>query len=444
MSTIWLPLFLVFLLILLNGLFAMSEIAIISAKRTRLQSMAQNGRYRSRAKAALKLMQDPNRFLSTVQVGITLIGILAGAYGEKTIAQELALLLEGVPGIGRYSDTISLIIVVSTITYLSVVVGELVPKRLGMQNAESVSLFVARPMQFLSWVATPIVQLLSTSTDVILRLLGVAKTNQEIVSEEEIKMLVGQGVQAGTIQEAERAIVNSVFRFGDRRLEALMTPRTEVIWLDINDPPETIQQIMEENIFSRFPVCDGDLDRVVGVVRAKDMIAPLWEGQPLDLRQLAQEPLFLPETMMALSALERFRETGIHLGLLVDEFGGVEGLVTLIDLLEALVGDIPTEAEIEDPPLVQREDGSWLVDALLLIDDFKTAFAIDQMPAEGSYQTVGGFVVLMLGQIPKAGDTFIWQNCTFEVVDMDGNRVDKVLVKCEPYSANLEDDEEIQ
>lgn len=441
MSTIWLSLIFLFLLILLNGIFAMSEIAVVSAKKARLQHLADEG---SRmAVAALELTHKPTRFLSTVQIGITLVGILAGAYGEKTIARELTVLLGNLPVVGRYSETVSLIIVVGGITYLSVVVGELVPKRLGMQNAERISLIIARPMQMLSWLAAPFVSLLSASTDVLLRVLGATNVDEEPVSEEEIKILVDQGVKAGFIAEAERDMVESVFRFGDRRLEALMTPRTDVVWIDINAPEEKMRQLVEQNIFSRYPVCDGELDRVIGVVRTKDLLARIWAGEPVDLQAAMQDTLFLPESMLALKALERFRETGIHMGLLVDEFGGVEGLVTLIDILEALVGDIPTVAEMEDPPVVKRDDGSWLIDALYLIDEFKVTFGVPKMPGEGSYQTLGGFVVFMIGRIPRAGDKFTWEGWQFEVVDMDGNRVDKVLLRQEAYQPDQSEVPEI-
>ncbi|MCA9972140.1 MAG: HlyC/CorC family transporter [Anaerolineales bacterium] len=427
MTSVALEILFILFLMLLNGVFAMSEIAIVSSRRVRLQQQAQQG---SRgAHTALELAEEPNRFLATVQVGITLVGIFAGAYGGATLAQELAPLLVDVPLIGRYSSGISLVLVVSGVTYLSVLIGELVPKRLALQNPERIATLVAGPMQLLSRLATPIVRLMSVSTDAVLRLLRVPQTVDTAVSEEEIRVMVRESAQAGVIEEAERDIVEQVFRFGDKRLEALMTPRTEIVWLDINEPEADVRRTIEESTHTRFIVCDGELDQVVGIVHAKTLLARSLAGAPLDLNAAMQEPLYLPQTMLALNALERFKQTGAHLALLVDEFGGIEGLVTLINILEALVGDIPTPEEMEMPPIVQREDGSWLVDGLFLIDEFKELIDIATLPSPGSYQTLGGFMILMLGRMPMTGDAFDWHGYRFEVVDMDGNRVDKVLVQ---------------
>lgn len=427
MATVVTEILFILALILINGVFAMSELAIVSARRVRLQQQAQRG---SRgAKTALELAEAPNRFLATVQVGITLVGIFAGAYGGATLTQQLAPVLADVPLIGRYSGGISLVLVVSGVTYLSVLVGELVPKRLALQYAERIAVLMAGPMLLLSRLATPVVRLMSLSTDGVLRLLRVPMAVETAVSEEEIRVMVREGAQAGIIEEAERAMVEQVFRFGDRRLEALMTPRTEIVWLDVNDAETDSRQTIESSTHTRFLICDGELDRVLGVVHAKDLLARSWSGQPLDLRAAMREPLYLPQTMPALHALERFKQTGAHLALLVDEFGGIEGLVTLINILEALVGDIPTQDEMDTPPIVQRADGSWLVDGLLLIDEFQDVIDVYTLPGRDSYQTVGGFMILMLGRMPAAGDYFVWNGYRFEVVDMDGNRVDKVLVQ---------------
>lgn len=417
----------ILLLILLNGIFAMAEIAIVSARRIRLEKMAREG---SRgAEAALELADSPNRFLSTVQVGITLVGIFAGAFGGATIAQELADLLRDVPYLQNYAGAISLILVVGTTTYLSVVIGELVPKRIALQNAESISALVARPMSGLSWLAAPIVRVLSSSTDAILAVLGMEAQPQAAVTEEEIRVLVEQGAKAGIIEEAERDMVESVFRLGDRPLEAMMTPRPEIVWLDVGAPPEETRRLLEQSNFSRFPVCDGDLDHVLGVVHTKDLLGDCLGKQSLDLAEAMREPLFVPESVRALTALERFKKGGIHMVLLIDEYGGIEGLVTLIDILEAIVGDIPTLDEIAEPPIVQREDGSWLVEGLMPVDEFRDAFQLQDLPSEGMYQTLGGFMVFMLGSVPTAGDHFRWRGYRFEVADMDGNRIDKVIVE---------------
>ncbi|HSM55850.1 MAG TPA: hemolysin family protein [Candidatus Sulfomarinibacteraceae bacterium] len=438
MSNVTFEIAVILLLILFNGVFAMSEIAVVSARRARLEQMARQGNHGARA--ALDLVETPNRFLSTVQVGITLVGIFAGAFGGATIAAPLAELLRELPLIDRWAGAISLFLVVGVITYLSVVIGELVPKRIALQSAERIASLVARPMRALSVLATPIVRLLSLSTDGVLALMGIKASPEEAVTEEEIKVLVEQSAQAGVIEEAERDMVESIFLLGDRPLEAMMTPRPEIVWLDINESPQKIQEIIETSTHSRFPVCDGDLDNVLGVVRSKSLLDGCLGQRPLNLRELMQEPLFVPETVRALKALERFKQTGMHMALLVDEYGGIEGLVTLIDILEAIVGDIPTLDEIVEPPIVQREDGSWLVDGLLSVHDFQEAFDVTMMPGAGQYQTMGGFMVYMIGSVPRTSEYFGWGGFRFEVADMDGHRVDKILVEKAPDEEG--DDEE--
>lgn len=422
----------ILLLLVLNGIFAMSEIAVVSARPIRLQQMAQRG---SRGAAvALELTNNPNRFLSTVQVGITLVGIFAGAFGGANIAGELAVPLSELPRIGPYANAISLVIVVSIITFLSVVIGELVPKRIALGNAEQIAALVARPMRTLSTIATPIVRLLGFSTDIVLKLLGIQASEGEEVNEEEIRMMVQQGAESGAIEESERDMVESIFRLGDRSLESMMTPRPEIVWLDVNAPEEEIRRLIHASDSTRFPVCDGDLDHILGVVQAKDLLFACLDGRAFDIKAVMQEPLLIPEKMEALKALERFRQSGSHIALVFDEYGGIEGLITLIDILEAIVGDIPTMGEMVEPPIVQREDGSWLVDGLITIEDFKEAFAIRALPGEGKYQTLGGFVVFMLGSIPTSGNHFGWGRFRFEVADMDRYRVDKVLLTAVPLA----------
>lgn len=423
----------ILLLILLNGLFAMSEIAVVSARRTRLEQMSQEG---SRgAKVALELADAPNRFLSTVQVGITLVGVLAGAFGGAAIAGPLADVLEPLPLVGRYAGAVSLALVVGTTTYLSVVIGELVPKRLALQGAERIAAVIAQPMNALSVLAGPVVHLLSRSTDAVLALLGIEASPEAAVTEEEIKVLLEQSAQAGAIAEVERDMVESIFRLDDRPLEAMMTPRPEIVWLDANASQEEIREMVENAVHSRFPVCDGDLDHVLGVAMAKDLLSDCLAGRPLDLAAAMKEPLFVPETAQVMTALERFRSTGIHIALVVDEYGGIEGLVTLFDILEAIVGDIPTVEELTEPLIVERDDGSWLVDGLMAIDEFKHAFDIHALPGEGKYNTLGGFVVFMIGSMPTTGAHFGWGGFRFEVADMDGHRVDKVLLEEAPEEA---------
>lgn len=425
-------------LILLNGLFAMSEIAIISSRRTRLQQMAATGN--QGAATALELAEEPNRFLSTVQVGITLVSILNGAFGGSTIAEPLSDLLSGLPALAPYADALSLALVVSVITYLTVVMGELVPKRLALQGATTLASLVSRPMRLLSIAATPVVRLFSVSTDLVLRLLGVSDPAVANVTEEEIRILMAEGVQAGSIPKEEQEMIEGVFRLDDRPLMALMTPRTEIEWLDVNALPETLWAQVTGSSHSRFPVCDGDLDRVIGLVGARDLLETCKGNHDLDLRQIMYEPLYLPANMRARQSLERFRQTGRQIALLIDEYGGVEGLVTLFDILEAIVGDIPTMEELAEPPVMPRDDGSWLVDGLMLIDDFKAYFGISHLPAEGDYNTLGGFMIHNIGHLPRSGNSFTWSRWRFEVMDMDGNRIDKVLVQLVPPPGTAEDE----
>jgi putative hemolysin len=424
-----LEILIILLLIVLNGLFAMSETAVVSARQTRLQQMAQSNH--QGAQVALEMAQSPNRFLSTVQVGITLIGILAGAFGGANIANELVEPLQNVPWIGRYARGVSLALVVGTITFLSVVLGELVPKRIALAKPERIASIAARPMRSLSVIATPIVRLLSLTTDGVLALFKFDTQRADEVSEDEIRVMVQQAAEADIIENAERDMVESIFRLNDRPLRSMMTPRPEIVWLDVN-ASEEMHDIVKTSHHSRFPVCDGNLDRVLGAVHAKDLLSYSLNGEPLDVRAVMQEPLFAPESMHALNSLEHFNRAGVHMALLVDEYGEIEGLVTLIDILEAIVGDIPTADEMVRPHIVQREDNSWLVDGLISVEEFKEAFSVRSLPNEGKYQTLGGFVLMMLNSIPSEGKHFGWGGLRFEVADMDGNRIDKVLIEAVP------------
>ena len=423
----------IILLVVINGVFAMAEIAVVSARKTRLRQLASQGD--KRARAALDLADEPNRFLSTVQVGITLVGIFAGAYGGATLAQYLASYFRTIPFLAPYSSALGLGIVVAGITYLSLVIGELVPKRIALHSPERIASLLAGPMSTMSRLAAPLVYLLSVSTEAMLRLLSIQPSVEVPVTEEEIRVLVEQGTEAGMIEEAERDMVASIFRLGDRRVEALMTPRTEIAWIDINDPPDIVRETIEESDHSRFPVCDDSLDNVLGIVLVKDLLSVRMAGEPLDLGAVMRRPLYVPESMPALKVLELFKQTGMHMALLIDEYGGIDGLVTVVDILEAIVGDIPTPEELVAPPVVQRDDGSWLIDGLLPIDEFKELFNIRNLPDEDNYQTLGGFIVLHIGRIPTPSDHFEWNRLRFEVVDMDGNRVDKVLVALAEDSA---------
>ncbi|MDX2098460.1 MAG: hemolysin family protein [Leptolyngbyaceae cyanobacterium bins.59] len=434
MSSLAIEILIVVLLIIANGLLAMSEIAVVSSRKARLQQLANKGN--NKAKAALELANSPTQFLSTVQVGISLIGILAGAFGGATLAQSASRFLKSIPLIAPYSDLFGLVSVVLLITYFQLIVGELVPKRLAMNSPENIAASIAIPMRMLAQATSPVVHLLSSSTELMLRLLGVTPSSDPEVTEEEIKVLLQQGTEAGTFEEAEQDMVERVFRLGDRRVGSLMTPRPDIVWLDVEDSLEENRQLIVESGHSRFPVCQGDLDTMLGVIHVNNLLTRMLAGQPIDLVASVQPPLFIPESTRALKILESFKQSGTHIGLVVDEYGVIQGLVTLDDILQAIIGDMPSINE-EEAQAIQREDGSWLLDGMMPVDDFKEVLEIEEIPGEerGSYHTLAGFVVMHLGRIPVAADYFEWQRFRFEVMDMDGNRVDKVLVSVLPKQA---------
>ncbi len=431
MSSITLELLIILVLVLANGLFAMSEIAVVSSRKARLQEMSDKGDLKARA--ALELANSPNRFLSTVQVGITLIGILAGAFGGATLSQSLAVYLKRVPIalISESSDAIALVVVVLSITYLSLILGELVPKRLALNHPEKIAASVAVPMRFLSVMTAPVVHLLTTSTEWVLKVLGIeANPNEPLVTEDEIKVLIRQGTEAGMFEMAEQDMLERVFRLSDQTVSALMTPRPDILWLDLNDTIDMNRQKLIRSNHTRFPVCQNSLDNMLGVVSVTDVLARSLTEQAIDFTALLQQPLFIPENTRALKVLEFFKQSGTHIALVVDEYGVIQGLVTLNDVMEVIIGDIPFSDQPQEQPAIQREDGSWLVDGMLPIDRFKTLFKVRDLPGEqwGNYQTLGGFVITYLGRIPAAADHFYWNGFRFEVMDMDGNRVDKMLV----------------
>lgn len=429
MTSIVLELLIVLALVLTNGLFAMAEIAVISVRKTRLQELVNQGN--AKAQIALELSNSPNRFLSTVQVGITLIGILAGAFGGATLSQTLTQYVALVPLLAQWSQAIALGTVVVGITYLSLIIGELVPKRLGLNNPEQIAIAVAKPMSVLSAIAAPIVHLLSTSTEAIVRLMGIEQTTAEpLVTEEEIKVLVRQGTEAGMFEVAEQDMVERVFRLGDQTVGNLMTPRLDMVWLDLNDSMENNREKLVNSHHSRFPICHGSLDNVLGVLNSTDVLTKALLGDPLDFTDMLRPPLFVPGSTRAFRVLEMFKQSGTHIAFVVDEYGVIQGLVTLNDVMEVIIGDIPFSDQPHELPAIQRDDGSWLIDGMLPIDRFKEIFTLNYLPGEehGNYQTLGGFVITYLGRIPAAADHFEWHNLRFEVMDMDGNRVDKMLV----------------
>lgn len=406
----------------------MAELAVVSSRKVRLQQRAENGD--ENARAALALADSPNRFLSTVQIGITLIGTLAGALGGAGLTDDLELLISQAPVLRPYAHGLALGIIVLVVTYLSLVIGELVPKRLAMSNPEGIAAVVARPMKLLSVLGRPLIWLLSISTEGVLRLLRVKHANNSPVTPEEITGLMEQGEVVGVFEERETDIVESVFRLGDLRAGALMTPRTDIDWLDLEEPFEVNLQRMMDSPHTHFPTANGSLDDVQGILRGKDVLARVTDGEVVDLREGIQPALFIPESMPAFEVLELLKGAYGNLALVIDEYGGLLGMVTLFDVMEAIVGGISERGEPVIPEAVQREDGTWLVEGMMRIDEFKKLFDIDELPEESraGYQTVGGFVMTMIGSVPQAGQMFESSGWKYEVLDMDGMRVDKVLV----------------
>jgi putative hemolysin len=413
-------------LLIFNAILAMAEVALISARKARLQSDINRGD--ARAAIALKLVEDPNTFLSVIQIGITSIDLMTGAITGATLGVWIDFQLEKIPVLEPYSEVVGILIGILPITYLSLVLGELVPKRLAMRDPEGISSAIAKPMTFLTRLFAPLVRFLSFSTESVLRIFGVKVSEEPPVTEEEIQLLIDQGTEAGIFEEAEHDMVEGVFSLGDQRVYSLMTPRTDITWLDIDDPIEVIQQKIGENDFSLFPVRQGTLDVILGIIKARDLLIPVLAGDKVDLKELLRPAFYVPETMLASRALEILKEKGTDMLLIIDEFGGLQGLLTINDILEEIVG----EMEIDEPQFTQRQDGSWLLDGMLEIDEFKDLFDFKTLPHENEYETLSGFVMMSLGRVPQLTDYFEWNSYNFEVIDMDGRRVDKVLVTTLP------------
>lgn len=427
-------LLILFGLILLNGIFAMSEMAVVSSRKARLQHLADDG-HRG-AKVALRLAQEPSSFLATIQVGITVIGITSGAFGEATLVKDLSDWLSQWPLLDRYSNAIAVAIVISGITLASLIFGELVPKRLALLNAEWVASLVAQPMRALSRIAYPLVRALSAMTDGILRVLGLHARTEPPVTEEEIKVLMEQGAEAGVFEEHEQQLVSRVFRLDELRVTGVMTPRGEIVYLDVLEPLEENVRRIVEGQHSRFPVVRGGLKDVQGIVLAKTLLEDALAGRPVELANLAK-PLFVPETLTVMDLVAQFKQHRQTMALVVNEFGDVVGLVTLNDVMEALVGDIATAEDERDRDVVPRDERSWLVDGGVTIERFKDLLEIEEMLPEeelGTYHTVAGFALFELDRVPRVADRFEWRGWTFEVVDMDGNRIDKLLVTRPPVA----------
>lgn len=411
-------------LIILNGLFAMSEIAIVSTRKSRLEELLRKGN--KKARQVMNLSESPNKFLSTVQVGITSIGILLGVFGGNNVAGNFVGIFLKMGISNPYAHNLAIVFVVIIITFFSIVIGELVPKRIGLTNSEAIALIVAKPMIWLSKFSSPFVWMLSISTEFLVRILNIKKKESSHVTEDEIRALIEEGTTDGTIQEIEQDIVERVFHLGDQRIGALMTNRSDIIWLNLSDNTEITKNKIASDNHSVYPVCNNDIDRILGIVYSKDLFIAMLKKLPLDLKNMIKPVNILPIDLKAYQVLDKFKETKIHYGVVVDEYGTIQGMVTNNDILDALVGDI---TETDEPEVIKRSDNSWLIDGRLAFFEFIHEFEIETYDySEGHFDSIGGFVIHQLNAIPKTGDHFIWNGYNFEIVDMDGNRIDKILL----------------
>lgn len=428
MSNVVIEVLVIGLLLVANGVFAMTEIAVVTARKSRLRKLAEQGDVRARA--ALDLAESPNRFFSTVQVGITLVGVLAGAFGGATLSKVIAGALQPVPLLAPYGQGIGIAIVVIGITYFSLIIGELVPKRLAMNNPESIARFLAGPMTRLSVLAGPLVRFLGFSTDLVLRIANIKPRPQEGVSDEEIKLLLQEGVKAGVFHKAEPKMVESVLALDHLPVREIMTPRAKIIFLKRDDPHETVWHKIVVSGHSEFPVYEGTRDNVIGFVSIKAIYAHLAAGIPVRLSDLVVSPLVVPTMQPVMKLLEAFKQGGRRIALVADEFGAIIGLVTLVDVLEAIAGDIPSQEERLRPQARKRDDGTWLVDALIEIEDLERVIPALKFPPEQtrSYSTLAGFILDQVGRVPLEGEFLVWSRYRLEIIDMDRHRIDKVLV----------------
>jgi putative hemolysin len=418
----------VIMLLVLNGVFAMSELAIVTARKVRLEQRADDGD--AGARAALALAHDPTQFLSTVQVGITLIGVLAGAFGGATIAEKLALGLARVSAIAPYAEAVALAIVVTALTYMSLLIGELVPKRVALSQPERVASLVARPMRVLSRVAAPLVALLTGPTNLLLRLFGIRVSTEPSITVQEIRALIEQGAEIGAVEGSEHEMAEGVFRLGDRHVADVMTPRTRVEWIDVSEPPDVIRgQIMEQGT-ARYLMCDGEIDNVVGVAHAEDLLVRCLEGAPFDVRPVLWQPLYVPAAMTALDLLGQFRKSRQYVAIALDEFGGLQGVVMLDDLVEAVLGELPGRGESVVPSIERRDEQTWAIKGSVSLEDVETTLDLSEIPADvrRGVRTFGGFVMTMLGRVAVVGDVVEWDGLRARVDAMDGRRIERLIV----------------
>lgn len=429
-------LLIIIILIILNGLLSMSELAIVSSRKGKLQKMLNEGK--KNAKIVMDLINDPNQFLSTIQIGITLIGVLTGAFGGATLSEPLAnVIAPYIP----YATPISVFIVVIVTTYVSLVIGELVPKRIALNSPESVAIKVAKGMKILSKICGPLVTVLGASTNCVLKILRIQDDETNTVTEEEIELMIEEGRVEGTIEKEEQDIIKRVFKLDDQKVDMIMTPRNDIVWIDLEDNDETNKNKIIESKRSIFPIAKGELDDFIGVVQAKDILSYIFKKENINLEEIVKDPLIVPENLESLELLKQFKENQeyVHMSLIVDEFGSLVGLITLNDLLEGIVGDIPGIDEDSEPKALKREDESWLIDGRYNLDRFKELFNYsEEFPEEkeDNYSTIAGFILSYIGKIPIEGEKFQWEKFCFEIMDMDGHQIDKILV------TEIEDKEE--
>ncbi len=445
MDSLWLSFGIILILIIANGIFSMTEIAIVTSRKARLEKLEDEGD--KRARYAIKLANHPNQLLSTIQIGITLIGVVTGAFSGAAVAGKLEKYVVQIEFLAPYSSEISMVFIVGLSTYLSLIIGELVPKRLAMSNPEKISLMVAKPMYFFAKVGKPVIWILSKSTEFVLKILGVKASKQPQVTEEEITQMIEQGVYSGVVEEIEQDMVEQIFYLGDKRLGEILTPRTQIVWIDLDKPVEENIRRMNESNHSRFPVGRGSLDNFLGVIHTKDVFAALVENRikELDLEQFVKDTLVLPEPMKAFQALEALKKSGYHEAIVIDEYGGIEGYVTIHDFMENIVGYLPHNEDELEPQIIQRSENTWLADGLVSIDYFRRYFDLDDLPilrGGNNFHTLGGFITVYLGDIPKVKDTVQVDHLLLEVVDMDHVRVDKVLITKLETEEEDENDEE--
>lgn len=416
--------FILLLLIFVNALFVMSEIALVSARKGRLESQSNKGD--AKAKAAIDLIENPEKFLSTAQIGITLVSILTGVYSGEKFGKDLKPLIENIEVLEPYAATIATSIVVIIVTFLSIIFGELIPKKFGLLRAEKISRLVAQPMNVLSSVVHPFVWLLSGITNIIFKIFNIKKATDDAVTEEEIKAMISEGSEHGSIEEGEKEIIERVFHLGDRNITSLMTHRTDIVWLNINDTVQDVKNQLDDITYSTYPVCEGSVDDIKGLVYVKDLLKA---SPDTPLKELIKPALFVPKNNKSYQLLEKIRTTRIHACFIVNEYGTMEGMITLNDIMEAIVGDVPQTGQ-EEYEIVERADGSFLVDAQLQFYNFLSYFGRADWMNEGEqeFDTVAGFVLHELEHIPVTGETFEWRDFKFEIIDMDGQRIDKILV----------------